>query len=248
MTRFARTWNGVEAPQASAGLGVVGIEESANTGLAAADADDDLAVDRERRRRDRIAEGVVGDRDVPPHAARQRVERHEMRVHGADVHTIVQQCHAAIDRTEADRAHVSWHGWLVAPERPPGAKVQCGDAAACLGDVHHAVGDERRRFDLTGLLDLVYPLRSQSGYVRGSDFGQRRIAVAGVTARIGEPRCRLAVGGAETRVGHLRAGVRGDGRAQQREQRSARDAHRVTCNVIRNATRSSSARPSRLSR
>ena len=52
---LAGTGNGVEAPGLLAGLGVVGGDEAADAQLAAADADDDLVLDDERRQRQRVA-------------------------------------------------------------------------------------------------------------------------------------------------------------------------------------------------
>ena len=243
VTRLAGSWNGLKAPCPRAGLRVVGIDETADAGLAAADADHDLAVDGERRGGDRVAERVVGHLDVPPHGARRGVERHQVRVQCADEHTIVQQRHAAVHRTEPDEAHVLRHRRLVAPERAPAAQVQRGDAALCFGDIHHAVGDERCRFDLPRLLHLVHPLRPQPGDVGRRDLGQRREAMPRVRARVGEPRAGLAARRANPLVRNLRIG---DARAQtceERERTPAHVSHRSTVRVIRNATRSSRSRP-----
>src|SRR4029077_18000036 len=63
------TGNRVAPPHALAGLRVVRVDESADARFGARDADDDLAVERERREREVVAEMVVVDGDVPPHGA-----------------------------------------------------------------------------------------------------------------------------------------------------------------------------------
>ncbi len=62
---LTRRRNRVRAPHQLSGLRVVGIDEAADTGLGARDADDDLAVERERRERQIEAVLVVLDRRCP---------------------------------------------------------------------------------------------------------------------------------------------------------------------------------------
>src|SRR5438552_3186624 len=82
---FAGRWHREEAPDLLAGLRIVRVEESANARLAAADADDHLAVDDERRGGDRVARRILADVDRPSLDARLRVEREEIPVERADV-------------------------------------------------------------------------------------------------------------------------------------------------------------------
>src|SRR5205085_1356420 len=63
--RFAGRWYRPEAPRQFSGLRVVGVEEAADAGLAAADADDHLVVDDQRRGGDRVAGRVLADVDGP---------------------------------------------------------------------------------------------------------------------------------------------------------------------------------------
>ena len=153
----------VEPPQAPSGPGVVGVEEAAHAGFAPADADDDLAVNGQRRRRDRVAERVVGDLHVPTHRAGHGVERDQVCVQRADVHAVVEQCDAPVGRAEANGPRGFRDLGLEAPQRTSAAKIERCDAASRLGDVHHAIGDQRR--DLRWgprFLHLVHPRRPKS--------------------------------------------------------------------------------------
>src|SRR5437764_1349941 len=97
--RFRLAWrrNSPETPELLAGFRVVGVEESPDARFASADAHDDLAVDCQRRRRDRVAGRIVADGRDPPLDARSRVERDEVAVQGADIESVVENRDAAID-------------------------------------------------------------------------------------------------------------------------------------------------------
>ena len=74
MPGFARPGNRVEAPDLLSRARVVGGDEAANAVLAAADADDDLVLDDERRQRHRVAGLAVGHLGLPQRPAASRVD------------------------------------------------------------------------------------------------------------------------------------------------------------------------------
>ena len=69
----------VGSPQSSAGRGVIGIDEPGECAFAGRDANDDLAIDRQRRVGDRKAFLIVIHRDIPEHVSTLCVERHQVQ-------------------------------------------------------------------------------------------------------------------------------------------------------------------------
>src|SRR5579871_4803744 len=74
------TGNGPEAPGLPAGFRVVSIHEATHACLAAADADDNLAADRERRHGHAVAGFVVADLRGPTLLAALDVERDQVAI------------------------------------------------------------------------------------------------------------------------------------------------------------------------
>src|SRR6185436_14301291 len=89
---FAGSRDGVRAPDARTGLGVVRIDEAADAGLASADADDDLSIERQRRHRHGMSEPVVGDLRFPALGAGLGIERNQVAVERADVDHVIEDC------------------------------------------------------------------------------------------------------------------------------------------------------------
>ena len=120
--RLTRRRHGPEAPRALAGLRVVGIEESANAAFGAGDADDDLVLDRERRAGRGVVQPGIGERLLPQHAARSRVERDELRIQRRQEQRGAEDREAAIDLAAAD-VDPAADPVFVGPERAPGFRV-----------------------------------------------------------------------------------------------------------------------------
>ena len=77
---FAFAGDGVGAPRELTGLGIVGVDESANAVFATGDARNDLVFDNKRRRGLRVAGFVVGNSDIPKQIASAGVYRDEVCV------------------------------------------------------------------------------------------------------------------------------------------------------------------------
>ena len=63
---FARSRDGVESPQAVAGLGIVGVHKTPDTGFAATGTHEDFTVDGQGRKRKGVSLAVVGHLNIPP--------------------------------------------------------------------------------------------------------------------------------------------------------------------------------------
>ena len=201
---LARRRNRVPAPHALAGLRVVGVHEPADAVFRARHADDDLAVDRERRQRQVVADLVVVHGDVPPQRARLRVERRQVAGDRSGVHHVVEHGDAAIHRRRSDHDHIVGNLRRPAPQRTPGAHVERGHRARRLGHVHHAVHDERRGFEDARRSKLVDPGRLQLRHVLLVDLIELRVALRLVAAGVRQPVRRLALGLDDAVVGNLR--------------------------------------------
>ena len=195
--------NRVRAPHQLAGLRVVRVDEAADARFGPRHADDDLPVERQRRQRQVVPGLVVLHRHVPAHAARARVERDEMPVHRAEEHRVVENRDAAIDRRRADDDDVGRDGRRVGPHGPSGAHVERRDGARRFGDVHDAVGHERRRLH-HARPHLVRPRHLEARDGLAVDLIQRRVALRLVGPGIGEPVLRLAHGAQQPLIRHLR--------------------------------------------
>src|SRR5262249_41816036 len=90
------------------------------------------------------------------------------------------------------------------PEHSTGERVERDDVVQPLGDVHHAVDDERRRLPVAGNRRLVHPLELQVLDVLRCDLSQRTVARARVVAGVRQPVLRLARRADEATGRHLR--------------------------------------------
>src|SRR5262249_42111308 len=114
--------NRVEPPGATPRVGLVRVDEAADSVLAAGDADDHLVLHDERRAREAVALVRVGRSDIPADTAGLRVEAHHVRVERAHEQPIAERAEAAVLRTAAQR-HLLWQRALVVPERPAGSRI-----------------------------------------------------------------------------------------------------------------------------
>src|SRR5205814_4288770 len=112
---LTRTWHFIGAPQPLAGFGVVGIDESTNTGFGARDTDDNPSIERKWCGRDVVTILVVVDDNVPANRSGFRIECDQMAVHGTDEDCIVQNRDSAIDWRRPDDDHVLWNRRCIGP-------------------------------------------------------------------------------------------------------------------------------------
>ena len=161
-----------------------------------------------------------------------------MRIEGAEIERLVQQRAAAVGPTEPDVQHALRHGVLIRPERAPGPHVQRRDPRLEFRHVHHAVGNQRRGFDLAGALHLVDPDRPEIRDVLGADLIQLGKPLSVVCARVRQPRTRFLIGVAKALVRHLRKHAL---RAEQRRRRDRNELHGFLRRLARYAIKSSSS-------
>src|SRR5262249_17665735 len=102
---LAGCWNGVRPPQALAGLGVVGVDETANAILAAGDSGDDFVLERQWGGGDAVALHGVSDLRLPNQRAAAGVERHQCRIERSEVDPVSEDGDTAVDPVALVRVH-----------------------------------------------------------------------------------------------------------------------------------------------
>ena len=167
----------VERPQQIAVLRIEGLNEAADTVLAAVGADQHLAVDDDRRHRFRISFVGIGDLLFPHQPAGLGVERDQLRIERAHVEHVAQHRDAAVVGAAAERRDRP-HLVLVVPVFLASGCVDRVHMIERRRQKHHAVYHDRRRFHRFEHRRLEYELRHELADVRGSDLR------AGVVARI----------------------------------------------------------------
>jgi len=206
--RFAWRGNRVEAPRLFSGLRVEGRDEPADWAVAAACPDDHLVFDDQRSVRHRIALRRLRDDRVPDRLSAPRVDGDEMRVDRRHVQRIAENRHAAIHPAAA-RTSLGRRRVVVSPERPPGRSVECDDVVRRLDGVHHAVDDERRRFEFLERPRLPDPLLLQALDIRVRDLRQAAVPLIEWRAGVRQPVLRLAIRVQDSIERHLRLERRG---------------------------------------
>src|SRR5579871_3717558 len=78
------------APKLLAGFRIIGVQESADSGFGARNADNDFAVNRERRGGDVVTVLVLIDLDIPTDNSGLGVQRDEVAVYGSDEHGVIE--------------------------------------------------------------------------------------------------------------------------------------------------------------
>ena len=157
MARFAGAGNGVEAPFAFAGGGVVSVNETANAIFAAGDAHNDEIFDNQRRERDAVAFAIVKRGGVPDDIAGFGVERDDMRIERAKEHFVAKNGEAAIDASAAG-ANVRGKRALVLPNGSSGFGIESERAVVLASCIENSVNNERRSFKFSARHRLVSPL------------------------------------------------------------------------------------------
>src|SRR5581483_4664403 len=94
-----------------------------------------------------------------------------------------QDCKAAIHLAAA-QADIAGGSAAKGPEGPAGFEIESGGLAGRLGNIHDAVGNERRSFELIEVVGLILPGYFEMTYIVAIDLRERRIAMAGVSARV----------------------------------------------------------------
>ena len=90
------------------------------------------------------------------------------------------------------------------PDRAPGARIEGVVDVIGSGQVHDAIHDQRRAFELSSFPGLEDPLRGQALHVACVDLIQSAKALSGIVARIDEPVLRLPGGIQNAIEGDLR--------------------------------------------
>ncbi len=199
------TGNGVETPFALAGIGVVGIDESADAILSAGNADDDQVLHGEWRDGEAVAGSVVGGGDVPADGPGLGIERDDVSVERAEEDLVAEDGHAAIDVSAAG-PNVAGNLALIHPDGASGAGVEGEGAIVLRGGVEDSVNDQRSGFELSGGGGLVNPLGDDVVRVGDIDLIERAEALSGVVAGVRHPVLRLFGGVEETVGGELGVG------------------------------------------
>src|SRR5262249_13271557 len=138
---FAGLGNGVEAPDALTGLGIVGVKETIHAMIAITDSDHDLVPHGKRRNRANVAFVPIRDFGVPDQVTRPAVERHQVRILRPEVDAMAQNRYTPI-RSTAHRGLT-----LILPNSPPSSGVESEDTVR-VGKVHHAIDYKRHRLEL----------------------------------------------------------------------------------------------------
>src|SRR5439155_13258798 len=138
--------DGVEAPDAPAGLCVVSVEEAADAEFAAGDAGDDFVLDGERRARRGLADFVVCDLGLPAQTARAGIERNQVCIKAGIVDQVAMYGDAAVYAPTTE-AEILGKFPVVGPVSAASAGVQRLDFVGRLGDVQDAIDRDGRSFN-----------------------------------------------------------------------------------------------------
>ena len=224
--------DGVGAPQFLAGVGIECHDEAAHAEFAAGRADQNLAVDHQRRQRHVVALRVVLDLRAPHLLAGSRVERDKHRIGRGEEHLVAPQPDAAAGRVQLQ--HVLGDRPLETPQQIAGLGVDRQHLIARRGDEHDAVVDDGRCLMPFQLPGRHAPHRVQVRRVRCGDLAQRTVAPAVVGAAEHQPvaiirllqsigrdrlvgrKCRREWQGRGNRIAIRRHGVRRGGRCRGR--------------------------------
>ncbi len=140
----------IEAPRELAGRGVVRGQIAADAVLAAAVADQHLALHDARRARDGVRLGAVDRVDLPALLAGTGIERDQPAVEGGKVQRVAPQRDAAIDRVAAGIAAPGAGNFrVIRPELLARPGIERIDHAPHAGRIHAAVDHERGRLQAT---------------------------------------------------------------------------------------------------
>ena len=196
--RLARRGNRPEAPRPLAGVGVIGVEESAEPGVAGADARDDEVADHQRRRHRAVVLAVVVHLGVPRQRPGEAVEGDDVGVVGDREQEVAPHRDAAVEPDRGVADEPLGPRLRVAPDLASGRRVE-RVYLVHRGDVHHAGDDHRRPLQHRHVGNREEPLRGETVDVAPVDLIEGAVAVPRVAAVVGRPvdgggDGRLAVG------------------------------------------------------
>ena len=192
---------------------------------AARAAGEDAAVDDHRAGRVGDAVAVVGHLGVEGDLAGARVQGEEVRVGGQVVDVVAIDGEVSGAVAEGDvLAQVQGRLAPVVPEHVPGCRVEGLDVVVVVGEVHHAVVDQRLRL-LRPVVHRPHPRHLQQVHVVAVDLVERAVGLE-VVGPVGHQPV-AGVGAPQHLVGdrHERPHLAGDRRALlgAREGREAQD-------------------------
>ena len=186
MAEFAGAGDGVEAPEALAGSGVVGLDEAADSVFAASHPGHDFVLDHEGGGGNAVALHGIGNLDFPEGRAGAQVQGHQGGVEGTEEEAASEHGHPAVDAITLVRIDYLL-GALVAPDLAAGAGIQGEDLTGRAGGVHHAVHDQRDGFNDAVTGHGYGPAGLKLAHVGGVDLAQGRVMPALQVAPVGEP-------------------------------------------------------------
>ncbi len=197
---FSRRGYGVVAPDAFAGLHVVGVEVAAHPVLPPGDPDDGEIADDERCGRDADAVGVGRHRRGPGDLAAAAVERDELCVEGSHQDEVAGDRDPAVRRTAAQPQVVRLL-MVVAPEDVAVLGVEGEETVVRGRHIDHAVVHDGGHFELAHR-----PAREGPGDLEFRDrFGvqarERAVPVPGVVSVVVEPAVGRGKGVVQHRLG-----------------------------------------------
>ncbi len=154
--------------------------------VTAARADQHLVVDDERRHRDRVVIGRIGDAGAPLELPADRIDGDQMRVDGAHEQGLAVDGETAVDHA-ATGARLGRVLVGEGPEHAPGRRIERDDVVRCLHGVENPVDDERRRLELLERARLPDPLQLEPGDVVARDLVEQAVALVVVGGGVVEP-------------------------------------------------------------
>ena len=190
MSLFAGTWNGVEAPQFLAGIGVPGGDEATDAVFTTGHARDHFVFDHQRR----VGHGIfifgIGHLNLPDLLAGFGVQRNHRGVQRRHEDFVAQNGQpAGFLAATIVRGGVGFVE--IAPQRFAGGGVQRKNVVDALHSVHHAIDHQRSHLMLLQRPRLKHPFQRQVFRVRRSDLRKAAEALAVHAARIREPILRF---------------------------------------------------------
>ena len=173
--REAVAWTGdrVELPDLFAGLGVVRAHLPASAAVAPGRADVHQTVVIDGRRR-RIRAGLAGQPRLPHEGAGLLVERDEHGIAAGEEHFPVRDHDSLISAGRPFRVRA------VSPFHLPGGGVDGERVPGAGRDIHHAIDDDRRSFELAAratVLQADHPRAAQLLDIGGVDLVERGVAL-----------------------------------------------------------------------
>ena len=193
MPGLTRSGNGVESPFALPRGGVVCVNESAYSVLAAGDSDDDQILYCQRCPRKTVSSAIIRGDHIPHHRTALCVERDHVRIQRPEIDLIAEDCQPSIYMSAA-WSNVAGDLALVHPDGPSRAGVEREGAVILRGCIENSVDGQRRSLQFSGGSGLVYPLRNRGARIGDVDLIQGAETLAGVIALVRHPVLRFLRG------------------------------------------------------